>query len=71
MDQYLTVSSEPSHDVAVLSMEDLKRLVSDAVRQKILSLEAFFVNLRLEKMRKYSSVQVRNTQGIMYVPPPA
>lgn len=61
MEQWLQVSGVPGHDIAVFSMEDLKRLVSDSVRQKIPSLGPnSSVNLRFEEVRKYSSVQVRD-----------
>lgn len=40
MEQWFQVSGEPGNIVAVLSNEDIKRLVSDAIRQKILSLGA-------------------------------
>lgn len=67
--QWLQVSGELSHKVAVFSIEDLKRHVSDSFRQKIPSLKAHFsVYLRFEACENYSSVQVQDSQGILYVP---
>lgn len=71
IEQWLQVSGEPGQEVAVFSMDDLRRLVSNSIRQKIPSLGAnLFVNLRFEEVRKYSSVQVRDPRGVLYVPPP-
>lgn len=53
-------------------MDDLRRLVSDSIRQKIPSLGAnFSVNLRFEEVRMYYSVQVRDSHLVLYDPQPA
>lgn len=49
----------------------MQEIVSYLIRQKISSLgHTFSVNLRFEDVRKYSSVQVRDPQGVLFVPPP-
>lgn len=71
-EQWLQVSCEPGHEVAVFSMGVYKRLVSDVIRQKIPSLGPnFSANLHFEEATKYSSLQVRDPQGVLYVSPPA
>lgn len=72
MEQWLKISGPPGQEVAVFSINYLRWHVRDSVCQKIPSLGAnYFVNLRFDNVRKYSSVQVRNPNLMLHVPPPA
>lgn len=52
-------------------MDDLRKLVSNFMRQKIPSFRAnFYIILRFEEVRKYSSVKVRDPHRVLYVPLP-
>lgn len=52
-------------------MNYLRKLVNDSISLIILSLGGnIFFYLRFEEVRKYSSVQVRDPQGVLYVSPP-
>lgn len=59
---------EYGQEVVVFSIEDLKRHVSDFIRQQILSLGAnFTVKLRFEEIRKYSSGYKQDPNEVLYV----
>lgn len=65
------MSGKQGKEVAVFSINDLKNLVSDSISQIISILWAdFSVNLRFEKVRKFSSLQVKDSNEVFYVSSP-